>query len=181
MKIKTKEHCATYLHQRTLIVGETNSGKTTRTVQLLEMFINAGYAPEIAVLDLAPDKIQDVGGKMRMNPIWEVLYLSTQISAPRLQGKNDQHVWQLAQANAWAIERLFDQLIEKEKKILFVNDATLYLQAGSFEHFSSVLNTADTAIMNAYQGDRFGDSTLTRREKKLTQNLIQRCDLIRRF
>ncbi len=177
MKQKT-EYCENYLNQRTLIVGESNSGKTTRTDQLLEMFINAGYASEIAILDLAPDKIQGAGGKMRTKPPKEVLYLSTQIAAPRLQGKNDHHIWQLAHNNARATERLFKQLIEKKRKILFVNDATLYLQAGTFEHFEKVLNSFNTAIINAYQGDRFGDSALTRREKKLTRNLIQRCDLI---
>ncbi len=175
------EHCETYLHRRTLIIGETGSGKTTRTDQLLEMFIHAGYASQIAILDLAPDLIQGVGGKMRIKPLIEVLYLSTQIAAPRLQGKNDEHIWQLAQANARAIERQFEQLSDEKRKILFVNDATLYLQAGAFENFEKVLNSFDTAIINAYEGERFADSALTRREKKLTRNLIQRCDLILRL
>ena len=179
MKI-TSRHCATYLHQHTLIIGETGSGKTTRTVQLLEMFIKAGYASEIAILDLAPDEIMGVGGKMPIKPHIETLYLSTQIAAPRLQGENDEHTWLLAQTNARAIERQFKQLAEAKRKILFVNDATLYLQAGIFENFEKVLGQVDTAIINAYKGERFGDSALTRREKKLTQNLIQRCDLILR-
>ncbi len=180
MEIKT-EHCETYLHQRTLIVGESNSGKTTLTDQLLDMFIHAGYASEIAILDLAPDKLMGVGGKMRTKPPREALYLSTLIAAPRLQGKNNRHVWQLAQTNARATERQFKQLIEAKRKILFVNDATLYLQAGAFEHFEKVLNSFHTAIINAYEGDRFGDSALTRREKKLTRSLKQRCDLIIRL
>jgi len=180
MKIKTG-HCETYLHQRTLIVGETGSGKTTRTDQLLEMFIHAGYASEIAILDLAPDKIQGVGGKMRTKPLMEVLYLSTQIAAPRLQGKNDEHIWQLAQANARAIERLFEQLLDEKRKILFVNDATLYLQAGAFENFEKVLNSFHTAIINAYEGERFADSALTWREKQLTQVLMQQCDRVIRL
>jgi len=115
---------------------------------------------------------------MRINSLTEVLYLSTQIAAPRLQGKNDHHVWQLAQANVRAIECLFKRLIEAKRKILFVNDATLYLQAGTFEHFERVLNSFHTVIINAYEGDRFGDSELTRREKKLTRSLKQRSDLI---
>jgi len=118
---------------------------------------------------------------MRIKSLMEALYLSTQIAAPRLQGENDEHIWQLAQANARAIERQFEQLYDAKKKILFVNDATLYLQAGTFELFEKVLNSFHTAIINAYQGERFADSALTRREKKLTQNLIQRCDLILRL
>jgi len=177
MQIKT-ENCETFLHQRTLIVGETGSGKTTRTVQLLEIFIRAGYTSEITILDLAPDEIRGVGGKMRIKSFAEFLYLSTQIAAPRLQGKNDRHIWQLAQANAHAIERLFQQQIEAKRKILFVNDATLYLQAGEFENFEKALNSVDTAIINAYEGDHFVDSALTRREKRLTQDLKKRCNLI---
>jgi len=180
VKIRT-EHCETYLHQRTLIVGESNSGKTTRTVQLLEMFIQAGYESEIAILDLAPAKIQGVGGKMRIKAHWGILYLSAPIIAPRLQGRNEQHIQQLAQANARVIERLFQKLFGKKRKILFVNDATLYLQAGIFERFEKVLNFVDTAIMNAYEGERFRDSALTRREKKQTQDLKKRCDHIIRL
>ncbi len=76
------------------------------------------------------------------------------------------------------IERQFKQLIEAKRKILFVNDATLYLQAGTLEHFKKVLNAA---IINAYEGERFGDSELTRREKQLTRELMQHCNRVIRL
>ncbi len=170
-----------YLYQRTLFLGDINSGKTFRTVQLLEMFIHAGYGPEIAVFDLAPDLVDGVGGKMKIEPHEKILYLTTTIAAPRLQGQNEEHTWRLAQANAQAIERLFDQFMARHRKIVFFNDATLYLQAGSLERLALVLNAADTAIMNAYHGDYFADSVLTRREKKLTHTLQQHCDRIIRL
>ncbi len=170
-----------YIYKRTLFLGDINSGKTYRTMQLLQMFINAGYGPEIAVFDLAPDLVDGVGGKMKIKSHEKLLYLTTSIAAPRLQGQNEEHTWRLAQANAQAIERLFDQFKAQNRKIVFINDATLYLQAGSLERLAVVLNAADTVIMNAYWGDYFADSVLTRREKQLTHTLQQRFDRIIRL
>ena len=67
-------------------------------------------------------------------------------------------------------------LLEKEWEIIFVNDATLYLQAGNLEKFLEILNTASTQIINAYYGKTFTDSALTRREKQLAEKLMKTCD-----
>ena len=66
----------------------------------------------------------------------------------------------------------------QKREILFVNDATLYFQAGDFEHFLKILDSASTHIINAYYGHTFSDSELTRREKKFTEGLMKLCDQI---
>ena len=80
-----------YLNRRTLIVGDVNSGKTGRTQKILEHFLKAGYGENIAILDLAPDSVDGVGGKMEPPLDEPVVYLTTSISAPRLTGKNKNH------------------------------------------------------------------------------------------
>lgn len=167
-----------YIDRRTLIVGDANSGKTGRTQKILQGFLRAGYGKNIAILDLAPDSVSGVGGKMEPPLDEPVVYLTTSISAPRLTGRNENHIRQLAENNSTAIEKLFVKLYQKKKGILFVNDATLYLQAGHFQRFVEILDTASTQIINAYYGSTFTDSELTRREKNRTEDLMKICDNI---
>ncbi len=164
-----------YLNKRTLIVGDVNSGKTAQTFEILQMFLKKGYAKKIAILDMGTNPIRGIGGKMLPPPDVPIFYLTSFISAPRLMGKDSNHIRKLAEENARSIERLFETFQQKHREIIFVNDATLYLQAGHLERFLEILNTASTQIINAYYGDAFSDSELTRREKKLTEALMKTC------
>lgn len=172
------ETIQSYLNRRTLILGEVKAGKTARTLEILHAFIRAGYANRIAVIDMAPEKVGGIGGKMTPPAEAPVFYLTTTIAAPRLTGIDEADVRRLARRNARAIEALFDPLRRQPKEILFVNDASLYLQAGALDTFLSLLATASTQIVNAYFGVTFKDSALTRREKRLTEALMKTCDQI---
>ncbi|MDF1593651.1 MAG: hypothetical protein P1P89_19255 [Desulfobacterales bacterium] len=165
-----------YLNKRTLITGDVKSGKTARTLKILAGFIQAGYADRIAVIDMAPDPVQGIGGKMTPPADAPLLYLTTTIAAPRLTGADKAHTLRLAVQNARAIEALFDLFQQQPKDILFVNDASLYLQAGDLNTFLMTLKAASTQIINVYYGGTFVDSTLTRREKHLTDELMKTCD-----
>jgi GTPase SAR1 family protein len=167
-----------YINRRTIIVGDVNSGKTSYTLNILKLFLKTGYAGKIAILDLAPDNIQGIGGKMEPPKDESLLYLTTSIIAPRLTGKDEHHTLKLAEKNATTIEKLFTNFFRQKREILFVNDVTLYFQAGDFEHFIKILDTASTHIINAYYGHTFSDSELTRREKNLTEKLMKLCDQI---
>ena len=167
-----------YLKRQTLIVGDVNSGKTTRTTTILEQFLHAGYGEQIAVLDLSPDPVRGIGGKLPLDSGTPVLYLTTQITAPRLMGRDAEHTLELAVENARKIEGLFAQLAEQKRDILFVNDATLYLQAGNFDLFLEMLAKSSTRIINAYYGNTFADSELTQRERKLSDTLMEASDQV---
>jgi thymidine kinase len=166
------------MNRLTLIVGDVNSGKTSQTLNILKLFLKAGHAGRIAILDLAPENIQGIGGKMKLPQNDSLLYLTTPIFAPRLTGKDERHILNLAEKNASATEKLFAKFLQQKREILFVNDATLYFQAGDFEHFLKILDTASTHIINAYYGHTFSDSELTRREKKFTEELMKLSDQI---
>jgi hypothetical protein len=167
-----------YLNRQTMIAGDVNSGKTTLTTGILECFLQAGYARQIAVLDLSPDPVQGIGGKLSYASDTSVLYLTAQIHAPRLMGTDAAHTLSLAHENARTIETLFEEFKRQPRDILFVNDATLYLQAGSLTLFLKTLAMSSTRIINAYYGHTFADSELTQRERKLTEALIAASDKV---
>ncbi len=167
-----------YMNRRTIIIGDVNSGKTSQTLNILKLFLKAGHAKKIAILDLAPGNIQGIGGKMEPPLDEPLLYLTTSILAPRLTGKDEHHTLKLAEKNATAIEKLFTKFYRQKRELLFVNDVTLYFQAGDFERFTKILDTTSTQIINAYYGHTFSDSELTRCEKNLTEELMKLCDQI---
>ncbi len=165
-----------YLGRQTLLAGDVNSGKTTRTTEIIRQFLAAGYARNLAILDLAPDPIKGVGGKLSFDAVPGVRYLTDHIAAPRLMGTDAAHTLELATRNARTIEKLFSDLQRAPRDILFINDATLYLQAGSPDLFLGILHNSSTRIINAYYGDSFDDSELSRRERRLTEMLMEQSD-----
>ncbi len=167
-----------YINRRTLITGEVNSGKTTLTSGILKMFCDRGYEERIAILDLAPEALKGAGGKMEIPSPNKLCYLTGSISTPRLSGKSEEEMKKKASGNALIIEKLFAKLSESNKEILFINDATLYFHAGSFRRFVETLNLFSTSVINAYYGDYFADSELTKRERKLTEDLMKICDRV---
>ena len=167
-----------YMNKRTLILGDINSGKTEKTVRILQEFIRAGYSEEVAVLDLSPEPVNGVGGKMPPPSDGAIVYLTANIIAPRITGRTEKHIRDLARQNARAIDMLFAELKKHEKKILFVNDATLYFHAGNLAIFLKMLEGAATQIINAYRGDTFKETPITRREKQLTKKLMATCNIL---
>ena len=91
-------------------------------------------------------------------------------------GKDENYTLQLAKENAQNIEKLFIKFQQEKRVVLFVNDATLYLQAGRLDRFIETINIASTQVINAYYGSAFSDSELTRRERKLTKDFMEICD-----
>jgi len=168
----------TYLNRCTLIYGDVNSGKTARMSKILRQFVQAGYGAKIAVIDMAPQALRGIGGKLDPPSAVPLLYLTADIAAPRLSGIDAADSARLARCNARMIEALFAVLKRQPREILFVNDASLYLQAGDIGTFRSALESAATCIINAYYGAAFADSALSRRERHLVQELMKACNIL---
>jgi hypothetical protein len=164
---------------KTLIVGDVNSGKTRFTEKLASALCSSGCGSRIVVLDLAPESLRQIGGKMQLRGCPpELLYLTCRIVAPRLTGKNAAHVQQLAQANARAIEPLIDQVLAARRSILIINDASLYLQAGRLERFLAMIAPHETVVINAYRGDSFAPAPFTQVERERVDALADYCDRV---
>jgi hypothetical protein len=166
-----------FLNKRTVIIGDVNSGKTQYTLDIIREFLTSDIS-DIAILDLAPEKVREIGGKMILSETPEILYMTTDIVAPRLTGRNDEEIQMLARKNMRAIEKLFDAYLRNPRDIIFINDVTLYLHAGMIDHLTELLSTASTQVVNAYYGTSFADSPLTRKERESVDLLLQTCDCV---
>ena len=166
------------------LAGNPNAGKTTLCRQWLARLCAQGQGGRIVVLDLAPDippalaqarGLAGAGGYLLPPPDSDVLDLRTHLHAPRLSSATEAEAEEKAAENARAIEALFDQLPPSGsgRDVLFINDVTLYLQAGFAADLLGNLGKADftTLVVNGYWGQRLGDSALSRREREQTRRL----------
>ena len=163
--------------RRTLITGDVNTGKTRYCLAILHAFLKAGMS-DIAVLDFAPAPVSGIGGKLVPPETAGVLYFSAAISAPRLTGRNETEIMDLARCNARIIESLLRDYLAAPRDILFINDVTLYLHAGDIERIIRVMDTSTTAVLNAYYGRAFEGMPLSVQEKHRIELLMKRMDHI---
>ena len=175
---------ADLLGKKLLVMGDINAGKTTLCRQWLARLCAQGQGGRIVVLDLAPDippalaqarGLAGAGGYLLPPPDSDVLDLRTHLHAPRLSSATEAEAEEKAAHNARAIEALFDQLPPSGsgRDVLFINDVTLYLQAGCASTLIGKIGRADvtTLVVNGYWGQRLGDSALSRREREQTRRL----------
>ena len=156
-----------FLGRKTLIVGDVNSGKTRYSLQILNAFLESGMT--------------DIAGKMIPPESPGILYFSADISAPRLTGRDKEEILNLARRNACTIERLLDAYLVQPRDILFINDITLYLHAGSIEKILTVIGLSSTAVINAYYGSTLSNMPLSAEERICVEHLMNCLDRIIRF
>jgi len=166
-----------YWERKSLILGDVNSGKTRMTLELLSRIIDQKRA-EVAVLDLAPEQTRGIGGKMVVPSHHLISYSTTTIIAPRLAGRDTDEVEAYARRNAEAIEEVFGNYLKNPKKVVIINDVSLYLQTGTLDRLMEVLSLSHTAIINGYYGKTFGNSPLSKRERCQIDRLIKICDRV---
>lgn len=171
------ERGESFLNRKTLIMGDVNRGKTRRTLAIVESLCRRNLAAQMVLLDLAPETITGIGGKMAV-PHPDILVLSPVIHPPRLTGRDSAHVLRLARINAETIEPLLERALASARTILVVNDASLYLQAGVLEKFLTVLNAFPTAVINAYAGRSFAPAPFTEIERDAVLALARACDQV---
>jgi len=164
----------------TLIVGDVNTGKTTLSARFLASMCAEGLASRIAVVDLAPEipaglalkkTLRGAGGHL-IPPVNDTVYLGTPLLPPRLSSKSEEEAVAKAQENKGKIESLFEAFAASGRDILFVNDLTLYLQAGTAEKFVKLTGKAETVIANGYYGKKLGGGAMSERERRETEALI---------
>lgn len=166
--------------KRTLIVGDVNTGKTSYSLEILKNFLREG-AFSVAIIDMAPESVEGVGGKMCFHCKRSVAYHSGEIAAPRLSGKTKEEIERLAKQNAVVIERLLEAYVNNPAEILFINDVSIYLQAGSVERLVSFLDLTPTLVMNGYFGETLGGGDLGMRERENMERLQGWCDNVIRL
>jgi hypothetical protein len=169
-----------FRNKKTIIIGEVNTGKTACLGEILTRFLEEGET-DITVIDMAPENVKGIGGKMIKAGIYAIRYFTAQIVAPRLTGKTDQEVRMLAEHNAKLINDIFVEYLKNPTKVLFINDISLYLQAGDLNKLLSLLSSTSTVIMNGYYGFSLGGGKLGKRERKNMNALQKRCNNVIRI
>jgi len=160
-------------------VGEVHSGKTLSTLKIFREWRRSS-TESIAVLDLAPEKVDQVGGKLPFTDEEKegILYLSPRILPPRLLGKSEEEIRRLAEENRERIDQALRTLQPSATSVLFINDISLYFHAGDAEQIWVSLEKVSTLVMNGYYGRYFGSSPLSQRERAEMESLMARCDRV---
>ena len=161
----------------TLIAGEVNSGKTRLLARLIAAFASAGVEP-LALMDMAPETTRGIGGKLPPPPGVELRVYAPPIAAPRLTGQTPAEVLALAQENAARLEEGFADYLAHPATALFINDVSLYLQAGDPKRLYAVLAATPTVVLNGYLGQSLGGGELGRVEQERMAELAGRCQRV---
>ena len=172
----------------TLIIGDINTGKTTLTQKMLDLYcLQEGV--RAVVVDLAPTIVasnskgttQGIGGMLKVFESPGVRLYHCRIHAPRLNARNEREARKLAAENVRRIESLFESALSEGAEGLFVNDCSLYLHAGSAEKFLGWIRSLPTAVVNGYYGSSLGSGPISDREREGMNHLINRCDRLIRL
>ncbi len=170
--------------RKVLILGEVGSGKTPLASRLLKELMTFLDLKEITVIDLAPQRMGEVGGKISdyVDSIDKVRYISPErVYTPRLTGTSREQVLKYAELNRRVMEPLFNEFVQRNTKVLILNDITLYLHAGKLETVLKCMRLAETFLVTGYHGSRLAEdrgSGITAREKRLIEKLVTYMDQI---
>ncbi len=170
---------------KSLVLGETNSGKTRFTFDFLCYLLEQESFPpnDISILEFAPPRIQTgrtvIGGTLRevmqeyksfsnefrktVNSIHWVEQESAapntsttpRILAPRYSAHSTQEVLKACFANFTATEKQLLYFSHNPTKVIIINDVGIYLHLGGLSLLKNVLALAGTALFNAYYGITF--------------------------
>lgn len=172
------------LGKKTLVLGETGSGKTKLAARLLKELVTLIDPEKITVIDFAPQRVGEVGGKITdyLSMPSEIKYLSPEnVYTPRLAGKSLEQVLRYAELNRENMEPLLREFIEKATEVLVLNDVTLYLHSGRLESVLKCAKLAKTVLVTAYYGSKLAEDLgagIGLREKRLTEELAASMDLV---
>jgi len=167
------------LGHKLLILGDVNTGKTTRSRRILHDFCARGLGARIAVVDLAPvippeiaaaRGVRGAGGTLDADPAAGVLVVHPALEAPRLSSASEAEAQRKAAANKGRIDMAWP-VAAGGRDIVFLNDASIYLQAGSADELIAKLRGAATVVANGYLGERLGGGELTRHERAEMERL----------
>jgi len=169
------------LGRRILIFGEVNTGKTTLASGILDALCAHGLSSRIAVIDMAPEipeqvalerGMKGVGGKL-LPHVSDVLYLAAPLKPPRLSARTEDEALLIAEENREKIESLLEAYPPSGRDILFVNDVSIYLHAGTTERLLGYMAGATTVVANGYHGMRLGSGVITLHEAAEMGKLIE--------
>ena len=171
------------LGKKVLLLGEAGSGKTKLAAQLLRELMVLVNPEEITVIDLAPQRVGEIGGKLTdyVNVNSRVRYLSPEnVYTPRLAGASPKQVLHYVELNRKNMEPLLRRFIRNVTEVLVLNDVTLYLHSGKLETVLRCVRLANAFLTTAYYGSKLAEDLgtgISSKERQLTDKLAASMDL----
>ncbi|MDI6691137.1 MAG: DUF87 domain-containing protein [Candidatus Bathyarchaeota archaeon] len=172
------------LGKKVLILGEAGSGKTRLAAQLLQELMDLVNSERISVIDLAPKRVGEFGGKLTdyLSIGGKVKYYSPkQVYTPRLSGKSPKQILHYTELNRRNMQPLFNNFIRNSTGVLVINDITLYLHSGELKTVLQCVQLAKTFLATAYYGSKLAEDLgtgISLRERQLTDRLAAFMDLV---
>lgn len=173
---------------KTLILGESGTGKTRLIANIVNEFITHGLSSKLTVIDMAPPRTYDIGGRMIDYDLLiksKVRYFySDEIRPPRLMAKTSEEAMRIAIKNSKIIDELINKYLIDPTEILVINDVTIYAHAGDTDKLTETIMYPKTFIGTAYEGKKISEdwgSGITMREKQYIAKLLKIVDNVIRL
>jgi hypothetical protein len=179
VQLKSRE----ILGKKVLILGEAGSGKTRMAAELLRELMMLVSPEKITVIDFAPQKVGEIGGKVTNYVSLArgvTMFSPPKVYTPRLSGNSPEQVLRYAELNRKNMEPLLDRFIQNATEVLVLNDVTLYLHSGKLETVLRCIELTNTSLATAYYGSRLAEDLgtgISSRERELTEKLVASIDM----
>ncbi len=186
MKFIKNSDLSVLIGKKTLIYGETNTGKTLHTAKFVQFLLEfKKFDPkEISILDFAPkltcfDNLK-VGG--RIHDYYEnstrcnYINFEGEIIPPRLKAKNKNEVYINICHNFKKVNKILEIYNTNPTEVLIINDISIYLHLGPNKYLFNTINKSDTFFGNTYYGSSIVSNfskLLSIKEKSRVETLIK--------
>ena len=187
MKFSRNSDLSVLIGKKTLIYGETNTGKTHYTAKFVQFLLQfEKYEPkEISILDFAPkltyfDNLK-IGG--RIHDYYEnskkcnYINFEGEIIPPRLKAQSKNELFNNICHNFKRVFEILEKYNNKPTKVLIINDISIYLHLGHNKYLFNTIDKSDTFFGNTYYGSSIVSNfskLLSIKEKSRVETLIKK-------
>ena len=186
MKFSKKLDLNILIGKKTLIYGETNTGKTFYTAKFIQYLLEIKKInpKDISILDFAPKLVYfnnlKIGGRIQdyyENSVkCNNINFKGEIIPPRLKANNKKEIYSNICHNFNKIYEIMEIYNISPTPVLIINDISLYLHLGSNKYLINTINKSNTFFGNAYYGSSISSKfskLISIKEKRKVESLIK--------
>ncbi|MBY9021208.1 MAG: hypothetical protein KGD67_09130 [Candidatus Lokiarchaeota archaeon] len=175
--------------KKTLIYGETNTGKTFFTAKFIKYLLEIkNFNPkDISILDFAPKLAYfnnlKIGGRIQdyyENSVkCNNINFEGEIIPPRLKANNKKEIYNNLCHNFNKIYEILEIYNSSPTPALIINDISLYLHLGSNKYLINTISKPNTFFGNSYYGSSINSKfskLISIKEKRKVEFLIKNVD-----
>ena len=186
MKFSKKLDLNILVGKKTLIYGETNTGKTFYTAKFIQYLLEIKKInpKDISILDFAPKLASfnnlKIGGRIQdyfENSVkCNNITFKGEIIPPRLKANNKKEIYSNICHNFNKLYEIMEIYNSSPTPVLIINDISLYLHLGGNKYLINTINKSDTFFGNSYYGSSINSKfskQLSIKEKRKVESLIK--------